>query len=78
MSAPANARAQRRLVVDVGLDGAGPEALEPLAAGRGARHAGHAVAGGKQFTDGAAADHARRSGDHDLVHTDLTTPAARS
>jgi len=35
---PVERAPQRRLVEHVGLDGARPEALEPLAAARGARH----------------------------------------
>ena len=64
---------RERLVEHVGLDGARPEALEPLAAARGARHAGDAVAGGKQRADGTLPDDAGGSGDHDLVHAQLTT-----
>ena len=75
---PVERAAQRRLVEHVGLDGARPEALEPLAAARGARHARDAVAGGEQLADGAPPDDARGSGDHDLVHARLTsTPLDR-
>jgi hypothetical protein len=71
-SAPSNAR-RIRLVEHVGLDGARPEVLEPLAAARGTRHIRDAVAGGEQLANGAPPDDAGRSGDHDLVHTELTT-----
>ena len=70
---PVERAAQRRLVEHVGLDGARPEALELLATASGARHARDAVAGGKQLADGAPPDDARGSGDHDLVHAELTT-----
>ena len=65
--------AQRRLVEDVSLDGARPEALELLATASRARHARDGVAGGEQLTDGSPPDDARGSGDHDLVHASLTT-----
>src|SRR3954453_1681283 len=61
---------QRRLVEHVGLHGARAEALQQVAAARGARHARDAVAGGEQLADGAAADDTRGSGDHELVHAD--------
>ena len=70
---PVKRAAQRRLVEDVSLDGARPEALDPLAAIRGTRHARDAVAGGEQLTHGAPPDDARGSSDNDLVHTQLTT-----
>ena len=73
---PGERATQRRLVEHVGLDGARPEALQPLAAGRGARHARDAVPGGQELADGAAPDDAGRSGDHDLVHAELTTNPA--
>jgi hypothetical protein len=68
--------AQRRLVEDVDLDGARPEAVEPLAAGDGPRYARDAVAGGDQLADGAPPDDARGSGDHDLGHAQPATYAA--
>jgi hypothetical protein len=70
---PIERAAQRRLIEHVGLDGARPKDLEPLAAARGARHAPDAVAGGEQLADGALSDDARGSGDHDLVRAELTT-----
>jgi len=78
VSAPSKARRSDALVEHVGLDGARPEALEPLAAPRGARHAGDAVPGGQQLADGAPPDDACGSGDHDLVHAGLTRYPARS
>jgi hypothetical protein len=69
---PVERAAQRRLVEHVGLDGVRPEALEPLAAARGARHARDAVAGGEQLAHGAPPDDAGGSGDHYLVHAGLT------
>ena len=54
------------------------ETLEPLAAARGARHAGDAVAGGEHFAYRALPDDACGSGDHDLVHARLTRYPARS
>jgi hypothetical protein len=71
---PVERAAQRRLVEHVGLDGArAVEALEPLAAAGGARHARDAVASGDRLADGAPPDDARGSGDHDLTHAGLTT-----
>ncbi len=75
---PVERATQRGLVEDVRLDGARPEAFEPLAAARGARHAGDAVAGFEQLTDGPLPDDTCGSGDDDLVHAVLTTYPARS
>jgi hypothetical protein len=75
---PVERAGQRRLIEDVGLDGARPEALEPLAAARGARHARDAVPRGEQLAHRALPDHPCRSGDDDVVHTELTTDAART
>jgi hypothetical protein len=77
-SAPVERAAQRRLVEDVGLDGARSEGREPLAPARGARHAPDAVAGGEHLADGAPPDDACGPGYHDLVHADPTRYPARS
>ena len=67
-SAPSNARRSDASSNTSASTARAPEALEPLAAARGARHARDAVAGGEQLADGAPPDDACGSGDHDLVH----------
>ena len=65
------------LVEDVGLDGAGAEALEQPPGARRPHDAGDPMAGGEQFGDYAPPDDAGGSSDHD-VHDQLTRHAAES
>ena len=79
MSAPPTERGREGgRVEDVGVDGAGAEALEQAPAAQGPGDAADVVAGGMQFADRPAAEDAGGSGDHDVVHDPMTTHLAGS